>query len=347
MPTTIGDETSNNSSLSEKLHRIELLLADFARGDRVALSAFLQEVEVHASINDTDITCHCHSVALDGNGRPRVQDLIRFIAEHVLDYAIPRSEVDAAYARREKDGSSGAIVRLATRARQLFTDIDNSGESGELLLFVLAERFLKLPQLLCKMDLKTNSRMHFHGADGLHVGVDAGADKLLLYWGESKFHADAASAIRECLSSISAMLLGQTAGTNERDLQLLERHFDFHGSSLEAAIKSFLDPDSTNFNSVEYRGICLVGFDCDNYPDGIGEMELQELLRQLRQRLPAWKKQIAKRAKEENVDRFGIHFFCMPFPSVEEFRRYFRSELGLHESSELGNMTDAGVVNGD
>ena len=84
-------------------------------------------------------------------------------------------------------------------ALSLFPDIESSGEGGELLLFVLAETLLRLPQILCKMSLKTNLRMHVHGADGVHAGVDPGMGRVALWWGESKIY-DAASAIRECVA---------------------------------------------------------------------------------------------------------------------------------------------------
>ncbi|WP_223252149.1 Hachiman antiphage defense system protein HamA [Paracoccus mutanolyticus] len=47
----------------------------------------------------------------------------------------------------------------------MFTDLKSSGEGGELLLYLLTERFLGLPQILCKMSLKTSA--HYHGADGV------------------------------------------------------------------------------------------------------------------------------------------------------------------------------------
>ena len=55
-----------------------------------------------------------------------------------------------------------------------------------MLLFMLAERFLKLPQILCKMALKTDSRLHYHGADGVYAGVTQ-EGVLKLYWGSRRF----------------------------------------------------------------------------------------------------------------------------------------------------------------
>jgi len=241
-------------------------LARLARGTPTDLAALLHDVERHVVVDGTNITAHCHCLTLDGNGRPRIEALVEAVAEHVLDYAIPRSEYRAAREEAERTGSSQKLVRVHTKAQKLFTDLLQSGEGGELLLFALAEKLLQLPQLICKMSLKTNTRMHLHGADGLHAGVEEKSGKLLLYWGESKIFGDVTSAVRDCLKSLAPMLQNHEA--SKRDLQLLQRHLDVDNEDLENALKKFLDPDDPAFNSLEFRGLCLVGFDCDAYPQG-------------------------------------------------------------------------------
>src|SRR4051812_3915153 len=86
------------------------------------------------------------------------------------------------------------------------TDLAKTGEGGEMLLFLLAERFLGLPHVLCKMDLKTDSRVHYHGADGVYADV-ADDGHIKLYWGESKMYADAKTAIKACLKSLAPFIL--------------------------------------------------------------------------------------------------------------------------------------------
>ncbi|NOM41508.1 DUF1837 domain-containing protein, partial [Klebsiella pneumoniae] len=107
----------------------------------------------------------------------------------IVDYAIPRSKLAEAKARDIRFNSTEAVAELVERAKRSFTDLAKTGEGGEMLLFLLAERFLKLPQILCKMDLKTDSRMHFHGADGVYADVSP-EGTLKLFWGESKIYSD-------------------------------------------------------------------------------------------------------------------------------------------------------------
>lgn len=308
-------------------------LKRLARGTEKDLAALLHDVERHVVVDGTNITAHCHCLTLDGNGRPRIEDLVEGVAEHVLDYAIPRSEYRAAEDEARRTGSHQKIARLHTKARKLFTDLVQSGEGGELLLFALAEKLLRLPQLICKMSLKTNTRMHIHGADGLHAGVDEKTGKLLLYWGESKIFGDVTSAVRDCLKSLAPMLQDHEA--SKRDLQLLQRHLDVDNADLEEALKKFLNPDDPAFNSLEFRGLCLVGFDCDAYPPaGPSKAELKTIVNAIVGALPKWKEHLVKRVSEEKLDAFSMHFLFVPFPSADKFRELFREHLGLNKETQ-------------
>lgn len=302
-------------------------LRRLARGAPTDLIGLLHDVESHVRIDGTFVTAHCHCLKLDGNGRPRIEDLVKVIAEHVLDYAIPRSQIREAEEELQRNRSTQKIVRLADEARSLFTDLEQSGEGGELLLFALAEKLLRLPQLICKMSLKTNTRMHVHGADGLHAGAEPTSGKLLLYWGESKIYDNVTSAVSKCLASIRPMLTEYSSG--QRDLQLLQRYADLNDPALEGALKRYLDPDYDERNSLEFRGLCLVGFDCDAYPASPSTTLLAKVAQQIATALPIWREHVKTRIGEEKLDAFAMHFLFVPFPSADGFRELLREKLGV------------------
>jgi hypothetical protein len=322
------DTTPSRLPVNE-IDAIQDILERVARGDPSDLESVLHTVEKDIVVQGTRISMHTHCIALDGNQRPRVGEFARQLAQYVTEYSIPRSRINAAYAHRERTGMSNLVNRLNNEARGLFTTLNKSGEGGELLLFVLGEILLKLPQLICKMDLKTSIAMHYHGADGLHVGAENGL--LLLYWGEAKLHISPSDAIRECLSSIAPILSGPggSGSPEERDIQLLQRGVDFEDPGLEAALKAFLDPKHANFKKTEFRGLCLVGFNADCYPAKPNSIALEEVVKAMKAEIPKWKNQIASRATIEAIETFVIHFFCVPFPSIDSFRTAFRMELGL------------------
>ena len=247
----------------------------------------------------------------------------------IADYAIPRTKLDAARKRDHRFKSSAAVAELHNQACSTFTDVRNTGEGGEMLLFLLTERFLRLPQVLCKMDLKTDFRMHYHGADGVYAGLsDTGL--LKLYWGESKIYKDAKAAIRDCLRSLAPFLIEEEheGASRERDLILLSDRADLNDPSLTAAFKKYFDRTSLLSKRVEYCGIALIGFDTQLYENEGPRKLADSLAVKARQQVQELLDKIETRTITEKLDSFEIQFLCVPFPSVEDFRAAFLRSLG-------------------
>src|SRR5690606_18879537 len=148
------------------------------------------------------------------------------LAEHlrnrIIDYAIPRASFEKAVQEIVETGSGARMIASHDQARNLFTDLTQSGEGGALLLFAMAESIFKLTQIICKMTLKTSSLMHFHGADGVYAEgrTDGGLD---IYWGESKIYGECSAAIRDCFSSLAPFLIEPDGSDSakERDILLI------------------------------------------------------------------------------------------------------------------------------
>ncbi len=308
---------------------IDLKLSSLVRED-MGTATYLKEIAFRDIINDSQTSVNCYFISLDGNKRPRVKDFARFIAEKIIDYVIPREEFARALYEAEISNSSSPIVRLNNRAKRLFTSLPKSGEGGEILLSVLAETFLGLPQLFTKMVLKTDSEMHVHGCDGIHGGVNE-SGHLALYWGESKLYSSATDAVRECFSSLAPFLLnnGGSYSEQERDLQLMRDGINLNDSNLTTALKSYLDPNNPMFNEIEYRGLCLVGFDCDKYPNVPNSKEINQLREEINNVYKERREHIKKRIFAEQVESFVIELFLIPFPDVNDFRVAFRNEIGV------------------
>ena len=78
-----------NPELYDSLHPL-------LRAKSKSLVTYLEKVACNIAIPGTNTKAHCYFIALDGNRRPRVKDFARFIAERIVDFAIPRSEVNRA-----------------------------------------------------------------------------------------------------------------------------------------------------------------------------------------------------------------------------------------------------------
>lgn len=304
-------------------------LLEILSGDPEELGVHLHLVERDVHIDGHKVTIHCHCLATDANGRVKVKRLAEFMRNAAADYAIPRRRIKEAKERDEKFRSVSAVSKIHREACGVFTDLATTGEGGELLLFLLAERFLGLPHVLCKMDLKTDARMHYHGADGVYASV-ADDGRLKLYWGESKIYGDPTDAIRDCLKSLCPFLLedDHEGSSRERDLLLISDKADLGDPRLSEAFKRYFDTASTLSNSVEYCGVALVGFDAGFYPADDARGALEVIATAAKESLEDWKLAVARRLTAEKLEHFEIHLLCIPFPSVEGFRGAFLEAMG-------------------
>lgn len=289
-------------------------------------------VERDVVIKGHSVKIHCHCLTVDANGRVQPQRLVEFMRNAVVDYAIPRSRLAAAKARDDKYNSTEAVAELVERAKRSFTDLAKTGEGGEMLLFLLAERFLKLPQILCKMDLKTDTRLHYHGADGVYAGVTSDGT-LKLYWGESKIYKNASDAIRDCFASLAPFLIEpeHEEAERERDLVLLSDKADLSDPALTDALRRYFDKSSVMSRRVQYCGVALVGFDAPFYPKNDAKAFADEIVRASRTELSGWSKAVGARLKSEKLDQMDIELFCIPLPSADGFRAAFLKAMGIRE----------------
>lgn len=307
-------------------------LASALTGNPEALEVHLTLVQRDVQVEGNLVRIHCHCLSVDANGRVQPRRLAEFMRNAVVDYAIPRSKLAEAKERDNRYNSTEAVTELIERAKRSFTDLTNTGEGGEMLLFLLAERFLKLPHILCKMDLKTDTRMHYHGADGVYAGVTSDGT-LKLYWGESKVYSDPSSAIRDCLSSLSPFLIEPESedAERERDLMLLSDKADLSNPILTAALRKYFDKSSPMSKRVQYCGVALVGFDASFYPKDEAKAVADQISEASRAELSGWSKRIGERIKLEKLDQIEIELFCVPLPSAEGFRAAFLQAMGIKE----------------
>ncbi len=98
---------------------------------------------------------------------------------------------------------------------------------------------------------------------------------------------------------------------------------------LVEALRRYLNPDDVMFKHLEYRGLCLVGFDSDSYPKSPNSKKVQQVKKEIETAFQKNKKGILNRVRAEKIDSFVIDVFCLPFPNVHDFREAFRAELGL------------------
>lgn len=297
---------------------------ELARGTVEELDSYLVAVGGEHQLQDTLASCRCHLLTRDGNDRPGTAALAERLAAACVDYCIPRSRVDEAMAYFKSTRKTDKIVRLNTEARELFTALEKSGEGGEMLLYLLLESVLGLPQLLCKMPLKTSSQMHYHGADGIH-GKVLGDGTLELYWGESKLYADAPSAAKACFESLAPLLLDEGGGPASRDLALIRDNLDLGDPALTEALRVYFTADNAEARRVRVCGAGLIGFSLENYPAASEGTTVAEEVAELIER---WQKSARGHVLAQKLERFQLELFFVPFPDVQAFRDALHEALG-------------------
>lgn len=307
---------------------LDVRLERLIRQPHEDISAYLSTVEIGVEIADTKALAHCHMLAFDGNDRPRAAELAAYLGNIIIDYAIPRSKIQEAQQRDLLENTTRHVSELKKKAKALFTDTEKTGEGGELLLYLLAQSILKMPQILCKMSLKTSGRVHIHGTDGLHIKYDSEINKLALYWGESKLYADIGQAMSDCLDSIKPYLVDDSKAPNDRDLQLFRDNLDLLDDSLETELLNYLNPDHPNFNRMQFRGVCLIGFDDDRYPASPNQKAQLDLENEIRASIADWSNKLKTRLTSRSpLESFILDIFLVPLPSVQNFRDAFLEEV--------------------
>lgn len=303
-------------------------LVSLLRAQPSELDAFLAAVVDDEAIDGTKATIRCYALSLDGALLPRQSDLARHLVERLIDFAIPRSEITKAQKESDRTGSTAPMFRLARKASALFTSSATTGEPGELLLYHLAETFLRATQVLCKLPLKTNNEMHVHGIDGMHVRYDATTTALHLYWGESKLKTSFSSAVEDAMEDLKPYLCGDTQKVRERDLELVRDNIDFDNDAMENAFLEYLNPRSPQNNATVHRGMSLVGFDYEHYPKTPNALDREKVAALVKGSFKKWKTAVRKRVIDAApLDVIDLDVFLIPMPSTEGFRAAFLKEL--------------------
>jgi len=267
------------------------------------------------------------------DSKPTIDDLVTIAHARMVNFVMPRSRIEEVQSElKANPGVMDPWVLLSTEARDLFMRTDKetgrSGELGELLLYMLIEWVLKAPILACKMYLKTSQQMPVHGVDGIHLGYEA--DKLIMYWGESKLHQTLASALDDISSSISTYVKDDTKYKNE--IRIIRSNLNLGTLEDEArqAIKNYFNPYKAESNKLLESYACLAGFDSKLYED-VAHLHHDACETAFRaayeKRVESACKLITEKVKAAELDSFRFSYFLLPFPSIDEARTKFQARL--------------------
>ncbi len=295
-------------------------LTKYLEAKKANYDACLDHVEHNFQVSDkVNASLNLHFVKFDGSGEPKFRALAKSLVDHIISYSI-------ALARRPSIDPISA-AQLFQDARNNFNLKPDSGEPGEVLLYFLLETVLKAPQLICKIELKTNRNDETKGADGIHAIWDQKTDRLVLFVGEAKLHSDFSSAATESLKSIQTL---HDDNRLERDLMLTTKFFKHADGPTKERILQILN-QQTSTETYDLIHSCLIGYDWSKYGELTGEKR-QEFINNFSHSYHANVKDYRLNTLQGHMKTFkhphlAFHFFFLPFRSVEEFRMFFNEYL--------------------
>jgi len=225
------------------------------------------------------------------DGQQTLDDFINTLADHIIPFCLPRSEIRAAQkelAQGDHVTAGRVMMQLSEKARALFIKAKKgshrSGEAGEIVLYILTEWLLQAPQIVSKMYHKTNNQMPVHGTDG---------------------HA-------------------------KREIEIVATYLDFDSidkDSKEAFLR-YLDPYAEESNERVVTHSVLLVFEF-SLPSGTepedAEQQFTKLTRDL---VEDFITSIKKTVDDKGLSPQRFEFFLLPVPSVQDFRDKFQEKIG-------------------
>lgn len=283
-------------------------------------------VEHQHSITGIEATMRLHHLKFDGNGQPMIEVLACTLYRHIIDYCL-------AVQNRITPLTSKEAARLTKEARKLFIhptntpdNPDTTGEAGEILLYFLLESVLGVPQVVAKMELKTNPNDELKGSDGIHMCWNE-KDKLVdLFFGEAKLYQDVGGAITAALESIDKF---HDNGMHQHEFSMVTKHFKYADANVKKAVTQLLELGVPT-GDIRINHACLIGYNWKEY-GRIPKMAVAALTDEFRKRYLADSQNLhallQKRFNTFQKTHLRFEVFFIPFPTVQEFRDAFNKAL--------------------
>ncbi|HAH1155089.1 TPA: DUF1837 domain-containing protein [Escherichia coli] len=188
------------------------------------------------------------------------------------------------------------------------------------------EAVLGAPQLVAKMELKTNSNDEVKGSDGIHVRWNE-QDKLVdLYFGEAKLYKKVSSALDEALKSISSF---HESEMYKHEFNIVTKFFKYANDEIKNAISELIVSGEPGPN-IRLNHACLIGYNWHKFNKlkATNEQSLeQHFLKEFKNDLPRLKKLLEDKFISFPQKHLKFDVFFIPFPSVTDFRNEFNAAL--------------------
>lgn len=285
------------------------------------------DVVEHADVvNGITATTRLHHLKFDANDKPMIAALAEVLYEHIIDYCLAARNRSASLSTKESTNLTKEARKLFIHPPATVDDPDQTGEAGEALLYFLLESVLGAPQVVAKMELKTNHNDEVKGSDGIHMSWNEDDQLVDLFFGEAKLYQDIGAAITAMLKSIDAF---HTNDMCRHEFKLATKHFKYADKKVQEAVTELLGSGVPS-GEVRINHACLIGYNWAEY-EKLSSTAGTKLMEDFRQRYKDDSVRLHK-LLQERFDKFNhkhlrFEVFYVPFPTVQEFRDAFNKAL--------------------
>lgn len=224
-------------------------------------------------------------------------------------------------------------AKYMQEARKLFRvvavpaqDAELAGEAGELLLYFLLETVLQAPQVVAKVELKTNPALEVNGSDGIHMRWHPTDSIVDVYFGESKLYQSVGAAMTNAFTSIENF---HANGMREHEYSMATKFFKGVDDNVKAAVAELLDTGKPG-PGARVNHACLIGYDWTAHGHTPGQASAAveaEYQRQYLADAPRLHQLVQTRFDNCQRKQFGFEVFFLPFTSVQAFRDAFYAAM--------------------
>ncbi len=276
-------------------------------------------IKLIVSEKEDDVNCDYYMIECYEDDI-REEDFLRALVNMIPHYALKREKLDSL--------SKENFMKLSKEALRRFVRTENSGEIGELLIFILLEAERKASQLINKMVLKTSGGVHVYGLDGIHIGVLD--DDVVLYYCESKTYKDLNKGINAAISDLDKFHQDNIKEAFELELvsdNIDEKKFEGIKDKLLELLDPYTEIDKSHFKK---KYAIFIGFDWANIKSFNFRPPIKNIEGKLCKCLKTDSKTICNRCKslvdKKTINR-SVDIFFLPFKDSKKINRDFVREI--------------------
>ncbi|MEL4893647.1 DUF1837 domain-containing protein [Xanthomonas protegens] len=298
----------------------------FLSANKEKLESLITSVEHEEQIDGLTAVTHMKFLKFDGNGIPLIKALAELMFQHAIDYCLNARDRPAQLTAQDS-------MRISKAARKLFVhppatdeDPDQTGEAGELLLYILIEAILGAPQVVAKMELKTNPSLEVNGSDGIHMTWSESDGLVDVYFGESKIYQDLGAALAAAIKSIDSF---HEEDILRHEFLLVTKQFKYAHPEVQDFVTNLMS-DGTPHTGIRINHACLIGYNWKEY-ERILKFPAANRLAEIQEKYAADAGRVHDICRNKLASFKNRHlrlvFFFLPFEKVQDFRDAFNAAM--------------------